>query len=363
MKTVCNVNACNGCMACVERCKVDAIRIHDEYVAFNAIIDETKCVQCDRCTQVCPNNHDVITSEPLSWQEGWSCDEAIRKSSASGGIASAIIKSFIEDGGYVCSCCWSDGDVKYKITNDIRVANLFSGSKYVKSNPAGIYLEIQNKLKTGEKVLFVGLPCQVDAVKRYVPSYLQEQLYTIDLICHGTPSPLLLRKFLEEEGINLNDVADISFRNKNVFKVTVAKKGQNVEMINSYIRLFLHSEDYTENCYACRYAKTGRVSDLTLGDSWGTSEEDGMKIGVSLVLCISKKGKQLIQQSSIHLQPVNKEKAIEVNRQLVAPSQRTKKVDKFFRIMKYTRSFRLAALATEPYYMTRQYIKKIIRYK
>ena len=41
----------------------------------------------------------------------------------------------------------------------------FTGSKYVKSNPEGVYKKILQKLKLGRKVLFIGLPCQVSAVK------------------------------------------------------------------------------------------------------------------------------------------------------------------------------------------------------
>ena len=37
--------------------------------------------------------------------------------------------------------------------------------------------------------------------------------------------------------------------------------------------------DYTENCYSCRYASQSRVSDISLGDSWGSelSEEEKKK--------------------------------------------------------------------------------------
>ena len=42
-------------------------------------------------------------------------------------------------------------------------------------------------------------------------------LYTIDLICHGSPSPQLLEKFLEENKVNIHTIENLKFRNKTAF--------------------------------------------------------------------------------------------------------------------------------------------------
>ena len=84
----------------------------------------------------------------------------------------------------------------------------FTGSKYVKSNPEGVYKKILQKLKLGRKVLFIGLPCQVSAVRHYTRII---KLYTADLICHGTPSPQILDSFLFDYGIRLTEVQSIRF--------------------------------------------------------------------------------------------------------------------------------------------------------
>ena len=69
-----------------------------------------------------------------------------------------------------------------------------------------------------------------------------------------------------------------------------------------YTHAFLTSLDYTENCYSCRYATWGRVSDVTLGDSWGSNQIDReQEKGISLVLCQTTKGVTLIQNSGIKL--------------------------------------------------------------
>ena len=54
MKTVCDVNKCAGCMACVDICPKGAIKIEDSLVAYNAVMDEEKCIDCGACADVCP---------------------------------------------------------------------------------------------------------------------------------------------------------------------------------------------------------------------------------------------------------------------------------------------------------------------
>ena len=56
MKTVCDLNKCAGCGACVDVCKKNAISIKDSLKTMNAVIDESLCVNCSACEKVCPNN-------------------------------------------------------------------------------------------------------------------------------------------------------------------------------------------------------------------------------------------------------------------------------------------------------------------
>ena len=184
MKTVCELNKCNGCMACLEKCHRNAITIQDDLKYYNAVIDIQKCVDCGMCTKVCPRENENKTSQPQWWYQGWT-DSSLRMHASSGGVASAIICAFIEQGGYVASCLFKDGKFQFAITNKMEIARKFAGSKYVKSDPAGIYGEIQSLLKENKKVLFIGLPCQAAALKRFVQD--DRNLIVVDLICHGTP--------------------------------------------------------------------------------------------------------------------------------------------------------------------------------
>ena len=105
MKTVCNTNQCTGCMACVEKCPVKAISIIDQCQAYNAVIDEEKCIGCSTCTKVCQKNNPPVLMQPIAWYQGWTHDETIRASASSGGVASGIIRTFLEKGGAVAVDC------------------------------------------------------------------------------------------------------------------------------------------------------------------------------------------------------------------------------------------------------------------
>lgn len=305
-------------MECIDVCPKNCIRIQDDIHAYNAIKDMSICINCHACENKCPNNCTIEKKPPIFWKQGWANRE-IRNMSSSGGIGSAVIKSFIESGGYVASCLFEGGDFCFEITNDIAVASKFAGSKYVKSNPKGIYKKILDKLKTN-KVLFIGLPCQCAAVKKYTSD--NDNLYTIDLICHGTPSPKILDMYLKEKGIELSDVCDVRFRNNNNFELMVDKRSAVPQRTQDlYTFAFLKGLDYTENCYTCNYACLERVSDITLGDSWGTElSEDEQSQGISLVLCQTEKGINLIKESNLFLKDVDLDKAIQANHQLRHPS-------------------------------------------
>lgn len=332
MKTVCSKNQCTGCMACIDICVKRAISIADTQNAYNAVIDETKCVNCGACTRVCQKVTPISLKSPDSWYQGWADDQEIRQRSSSGGFATAIATSFINAGGYVASCIFSGGIFGFKITNSIREVRQFTGSRYIKSNPEGIYKQIHKKIVEGNKVLFIGLPCQIAALKKFVGEKVEDQLYTIDLICHGSPSPKVLESFLSQYGLKLSELEDVKFRVKAHFQVFENYKGiVTTGVHDAYLIAFLNGLIYTENCYECAYATFNRCSDLTLGDSWGSDlPQNEQKRGISLALCQTEKGKYLLDMTELNLKAVNIENAIANNHQLSSPSVKPNGYTEFF---------------------------------
>ena len=359
MKLVCEKNKCTGCMACISKCSKNAITIRDDLYAYNAVIDETICIHCGACERICPNIHPLMKTQPKEWFEGWAEEIQTRERASSGGIASVLIQKFMENGGYVAACLFQDGEFPFYLTQDEKESKWFAGSKYVKSNPRGIYKKIEEKLNEGKKVLFIGLPCQVAAVKKTIKN--DDCLYTIDLICHGSPSPRILKIFLEEMGINIKSIKEISFRKKTSFKIQIDHKDLlPFGMEDMYMHAFLKSLDYTESCYYCPYAEIGRISDLTVGDSWGSElNEAEQKKGISLILCQTEKGKELLDSARVILKEVDLDKAVKANSQLSHPSIMPKERKKFFLYLRD--GFHKAMAKAEPKYYFKQKLKQFLK--
>lgn len=362
MDIVCESNVCAGCMACVDICPVGAIKFKDTLESYNAEINTDNCIHCNLCKNVCQHNRAPEKIKPIGWKQGWADDETIRMKSSSGGVASTIMRTFVENGGVVFACCFMDGEFRFDMAQNLSELKKFAGSKYVKSNPSGIYKRVKECLKNGRKALFIGLPCQVAACKNYIGEKNRQGLYTIDLICHGTPSPQLLEELLNDYGTSLKQVEEINFRYKSNFVVDtdrryLATKGT----CDRYTLGFLRALFYTDNCYSCKYAGFERISDITLGDSWGSDllQEDSKK-GISLVLWQTEKGKELLDISNLHLVDVDIEKAISNNGQLREPSMPHESRKKFFDRIVSGKPFNKAVFVSMPYLCTKQLLKAVL---
>lgn len=362
MKTVCEKGMCSGCMACADRCPKGAIHILDYLSAYDAVINEDICIGCGACEKVCQRLHPLQGKAPAAWYQGWSQDEQLRHRASSGGAASALAEGFVRNGGEVCSCVFHDGRFFFAFAETLDEIGRFTGSKYVKSDPSGLYPAIQKRLFEGKPVLFIGLPCQSAALQRFLPSSLREKLYTIDLICHGTPSPALLDCFLSQYHKKLDSIRNISFRVK--AKMQLHADGEGIRskgVSDKYTIAFLNGLTYTENCYDCAYARTERISDLTLGDSWGSDlPMEEQEKGVSLILCQNTKGHELLKWAALELLPVNPEKAVAGNHQLEHPSVAPKERDSFFAGIQCKKRFNHLVFKSYPKQCLKQDAKELL---
>lgn len=360
--TVCKKNDCTGCAACIDICPKNAIKIVDSLTAYNAVIDNQTCIKCGACHKVCQNNDSLEAVYPILWKQGWALDINVRNHSSSGGVAQALELAFVKSKGVVCSCLFENGKFIFSFSKSEDDVKKFTGSKYVKSSPEGVYKKIKAFLQSGQKVLFVGLPCQVAAVKKYVGSKNANNLYTVDLICHGTPSPQILEIFLRQYDIDINTLANIQFRENNKFQLKENMKHIGTKgVLDKYSMAFLNSICYTENCYKCKYAKIERVSDITLGDSWGNDLESNEQAkGVSLILSQSSKGSELLNKANLKLVDVDLNNAVAHNHQLQYPSVMPNKRTEFFTDIKNGKKFNTVVRKCYPKQSMKQFVKSIL---
>lgn len=363
MKTVCNKNMCSGCMSCIDICKKDAITICDSLEAYNAVINPEKCISCGACERLCQSNQVIEPlRKPMEWYQGWATEKGVREKASSGGAATAIMRGFVRNGGVVCSCTYKNGVFGFDFAEALDEIDKFTGSKYIKSNPVGIYEKVKEYLKAEKKLLFVGLPCQVAAIKNFVGLRFSENLYTMDLICHGTPSPKVLEIFLKQYNMEVKDQSQFRFRDKDMFQLAVSGKYVvHKGAADRYSIAFLNSLTYTENCYSCKYACLERIADITLGDSWGSELElSERKKGLSLLLIQTEKGKVILNNAKMHLVDVDLEKAIKANHQLEHPSVKCADTKLFWTKLMAGKRFNNLVMKQFPKQCVRQNIKRLL---
>lgn len=342
-----NKSECCGCGACVNACPKQAISmINDEFGFCFPAIDERKCVGCVKCKSVCAYQNLITGYNTLDTYACATKNEKQLFSAASGGAFAQIATCYLEDGGIVYGATLTNnGRLR---THHIRVSSVeglsgLLGSKYVQSDMGNTYQSIKQDLIDGKHVLFSGTPCQVASVRKYLGKDY-DNLFLMDIICHGVPSQKFFSDFLLQLGKkHQGTISEFSFRNKSkgqgmtsAYKV-MSKNGEREYICNgkvmSYFSLFLKSYTYRENCYSCPYAKPERMGDLTLGDFWGFHQEhpgvttlDNEK-GISCVLVNNEKGKQLFEKYSSYFEriPSSFEKVDAHNDQLHEPSRKPEK--------------------------------------
>ena len=192
---------CCGCTACMSICPKQAITmISDEEGFLYPSINQELCIECDLCKQVCPFSDNYRTSgnydQPLVYAAKHK-DDKVRMNSSSGGMFTAISDYILDNDGVIYGAAFDENlVVRHQKAETAEDRNKFRGSKYVQSNLNGIFGDIKNELKKGRTVLFTGTPCQNAGLRAFLnKSY--DNLYLCDIVCHGTPSPLMFENYIK----------------------------------------------------------------------------------------------------------------------------------------------------------------------
>lgn len=304
-----NREQCCGCEACVHKCPVQCIYFkEDEEGFFYPLINNKKCIECGLCVSVCPFHKPFNSCIPQKTFAAINEDEAVRKSSSSGGAFSSLANSVLAENGAVFGAMFDENwNVVHGFIENHDELSKLRGSKYVQSRIGKCYEVTERFLKDKRRVLFSGTPCQIAALKKFLGKDYNN-LVTVDFICHGVPSPKLWRWYLDLVK-KRGSIVDINFRNKDDgwkrfnFAVDYVQNNVSVRAFhreNPYMIAFLDDMSLRPSCNNCQ-AKAGRShSDITLADFWNVDKVvdriDDDK-GVSLLLGNTAKGLMLLESA------------------------------------------------------------------
>lgn len=297
---------CTGCGACRNKCPAKAITMRVNEKGFlQPYVEAEKCCGCNLCDRACPVLNPAGQKELLKLAGGYCRDRAIVAKSSSGGAFYALASRIIAEGGIVIGAAWDSQFLPYhKAAFKREELDEMHGSKYVQSDKREIYREIEQYLKEGKKLLFTGTPCECLAVKNYL-GRAYENLYLVEFICHGIPSPGIWKEHLRSIcGAENIKPTEVNFRSKerkgwHSFELKIA---QNDRALYYPLREDLFFNGFTENlflrecCYACRCKDKKTEADISIADFWGSEryspelDRDSGNEGLSLVACFSEKG-------------------------------------------------------------------------
>lgn len=332
---------CTGCRACEQLCPKHSIKIMPDHEGFLIpVIDSQTCVNCGLCAKRCPQNQTkkMLSQAKLTIAARLKDDILLYKA-ASGGAFAGIATQAIKSGWIVFGVCYDECLVAHhNMAQTTGELEALLSSKYVQSDTKHTFSQVKELLVEGKKVVYSGTGCQIGGLRSYLGCDY-DNLLTIDLICHGVPSPLLFNKYIDwlKSKHRVDKITEYDFRDKRdgwglsyKYKYKSKYKYSNCTT-DPYYMYFLNGDIYRECCYYCHYASTKRAGDITIADYWGIEKVHPTfsdTRGVSLILLNTDKGKLAWNKTSSLFETIisDIESAALYNGNLKSPTKRNDKV-------------------------------------
>ena len=334
-------NSCTGCGVCALVCPQQCIIMEEDNQGhLFPRITENSCLKCGLCENSCVVLHPVELKPIIQAYASWTKHDYDYKTTASGGIATVLSKYMIGQKGVVYGCAMlPDVEVRHMRVEKVEVLEWLKSSKYVQSSITAIIPQLKADVYEGKQTLFIGTPCQVAAIKGLFTNQ-PDNLFLVDLICHGVPSLKSLKGHISKvaKGKKADRVVFREVGNRFVFAVYdhLGKQAYRMPLWPEryrdwYINAFIDGYIYRNSCYQCGFAKPERCSDITIGDFWGLSSDEAIPshdYGCSVVLPITNKGMMLVEaiKPLVNLYERDVQEALSGNTQLRHPMRLTKRV-------------------------------------
>lgn len=335
---------CTACGACLSICPKSCISFKSNEEGFlYPHIDIEKCVDCDLCSKVCFLN-DHITPTFRENDISYYAAKAIERCnlSSSGGIFPLLAESVLKNGGVVIGAAWDDKfNVKHILIKSKSELPLLCGSKYIQSNTEKVFKIVKEHLSI-QTVLFSGTPCQVKGLKTFLGKDY-DNLITVELVCHGVPSPLVFRRYLngvlKYNNLDISQCSKINFREvkDDIYRFVIYNKTKipfYEQYTNLYTKTFLQNLFLRNSCYNCKCKLENSVGDFILGDFWGCRDfypEFYDPKGVSLVIVCTERAKKIWLNLKLSRIEVKKKIVFRSNRHLLKSASYNRNRDLFFK--------------------------------
>lgn len=321
-----NNEMCTGCGACISSCPFDAITFVENGMGFTyPEVDESRCRQCNICNKVCP-----ISKQKMARVEDYYIVQNRNRSqrfvSQSGGLFSALAEVIISRGGVCYGVTLNEKFIAtYTCVENVGDLWKIQGSKYVQSASDHILEDVENRLNNNTEVLFSGTSCTIAGLYNFLRNkrISTENLYTCDLLCHGVSSPLMWHEHIVFQKSRFGELVSANFRDKkfgwrSCVETYKFANGKNIAE-GFYDDLYFSHVALRDCCYNCEYINVdNKPADITMGDFFGniTAEEkliENDDSGISVAVCHSKKGKDLLRMSNLIIYKTTAELAMKNN--------------------------------------------------
>lgn len=313
-----NIDDCCGCSACEQICPTRCITMQENAEGFLIPRKDTaQCIDCHLCENVCLVNK-PFESQSQDAFTPYMCrtlDSNLLEASSSGGLFTHLATSVINRGGVVYGAAFdSSWNVKHIGIETLDDLHLLRGSKYVASDLGTSYAEVKKHLSNNRVVLFTGTPCQISGLNHYLRREY-DNLITVDIMCHGVPSPSVWQRYLAQ---NTNNISNITFRSKffgwNKYALKISC--DNIVHIheshkeNIFMRGFLNNLYNRTSCSNCPSRGFNTQSDIMLGDFWELDCMEDPHLdnrGMSLILVFTQKGRDVLDtvRSELFIQEID----------------------------------------------------------
>lgn len=300
-----NTDKCTGCRLCENVCPKHSITFKERWFGFLYPVIQQECVHCGLCDKMCPANN----IKPLDVKNAYVgfYDADIRQKCSSGGIFAALANYVLGKDGVVFGATF---DEKWNVIMTYTETDItpMLGSKYVQADVKNTYKECKEFLEKGKLVLYSGTPCQIYGLKGFLKKDY-DNLITVDIFCHGTPSPKAWQHYLKSFN---KEIETINFRDKkngwHDYHLTIKFKDGTAISENShenkFMQLFLQNKILRKSCYECEH-RSHSIADISIGDAWGQNTKLDDNRGLSAIIVHGDKGNDILSRLNLKTEKVS----------------------------------------------------------